>query len=111
MSEFKDDGPGIPPEDIPMLFDPFYTTKQKGTGLGLYISQKILAEHRGCIEVDATLEVGTAFVISLPCSVNFNAALRVGHNRKPATSAQATLTRKPLKYKQRYLPARKVKRI
>ena len=62
----QDDGPGIPPEDIPMLFDPFYTTKQKGTGLGLYISQKILAEHRGSIEVDANLEVGTAFVISLP---------------------------------------------
>ena len=62
----QDDGPGIPPEDIPMLFDPFYTTKQKGTGLGLYISQKILAEHRGHIEIDANLEVGTAFIMSLP---------------------------------------------
>ena len=62
----QDDGPGIPSEDIPMLFDPFYTTKQKGTGLGLYISQKILAEHRGSIEVDADLEVGTAFVMTLP---------------------------------------------
>lgn len=62
----QDDGPGISPEDISMLFDPFYTTKQKGTGLGLYISQKILAEHRGSIEVDANLEVGTAFVMTLP---------------------------------------------
>ncbi|MXV73680.1 GAF domain-containing protein [Candidatus Poribacteria bacterium] len=62
----QDDGPGIPSEDIPMLFDPFYTTKQKGTGLGLYISQKILAEHQGGIEVDSNLEVGTAFVMSLP---------------------------------------------
>ena len=62
----QDDGPGIPPADIPMLFDPFYTTKQKGTGLGLYISQKILAEHRGSIEVDADLEIGTAFVMTLP---------------------------------------------
>lgn len=62
----QDDGPGIPPEDIPMLFDPFYTTKQKGTGLGLYISQKILAEHRSRIEVDANLEVGTAFIMFLP---------------------------------------------
>ena len=62
----QDDGPGISPEDVPMLFDPFYTTKQKGTGLGLYISQKILAKHRGSIEVDANLEVGTAFVMSLP---------------------------------------------
>ena len=62
----QDDGPGIPAEDIPMLFDPFYTTKQKGTGLGLYISQKILAEHQGSVEVDANLEVGTAFIVSLP---------------------------------------------
>ena len=62
----QDNGPGISSEDIPMLFDPFYTTKQKGTGLGLYISQKILAEHRGSIEVDANLEVGTAFVMTLP---------------------------------------------
>ena len=62
----QDDGPGIPAEDIPMLFDPFYTTKQKGTGLGLYISQKILAEHQGSIEVDASLEIGTAFIVSLP---------------------------------------------
>ena len=62
----QDDGPGIPPQDIPRLFDPFYTTKQKGTGLGLYISQKILAEHEGNIEVDAALEAGTAFTITLP---------------------------------------------
>ena len=62
----QDDGPGIPDDDIPMLFDPFYTTKQKGTGLGLYISQKILAEHRGRIEVDPSSEVGTAFIVSLP---------------------------------------------
>ena len=62
----QDDGPGILPEDVPMLFDPFYTTKQKGTGLGLYISQKIIAEHQGSVEVDANLDVGTAFVMSLP---------------------------------------------
>ena len=62
----QDDGPGVPPEDIPMLFDPFYTTKQKGTGLGLYISQKILAEHQGRIDIDSNLEVGTAFIMSLP---------------------------------------------
>ena len=62
----QDDGPGILTEDIPMLFDPFYTTKQKGTGLGLYISQKILAEHQGSIEIDANLETGTAFIVLLP---------------------------------------------
>jgi len=64
----QDDGPGILPEDVPMLFDPFYTTKQKGTGLGLYISQKILVEHQGSIEIDTELAVGTAFIVSLPAS-------------------------------------------
>ncbi len=62
----QDTGQGISQTDIPNLFDAFYTTKQKGTGLGLYISRKILAEHEGNIEVDATLSTGTAFIISLP---------------------------------------------
>ncbi len=66
---FQDTGPGIPSGDVPNLFDAFYTTKQKGTGLGLYISQKILAEHGGSIEVDANLATGTAFIISLPNTV------------------------------------------
>lgn len=65
----QDTGPGISANDIPNLFDAFYTTKQKGTGLGLYISQKILAEHGGSIEVDADLSTGTAFIISLPNTV------------------------------------------
>ena len=62
----QDDGPGILSDDIPKLFDPFYTTKQKGTGLGLYISRKIVAEHRGSIEIDPNTEIGTAFIMSLP---------------------------------------------
>ena len=62
----QDTGSGIEPDDVQRLFHPFYTTKQKGTGLGLYISRNILEEHGGSIEVDATLAVGTAFVITLP---------------------------------------------
>ena len=62
----QDTGSGIPSNEVPHLFDAFYTTKQKGTGLGLYISQKILAEHEGSIEVDANLTTGTAFIITLP---------------------------------------------
>ena len=62
----QDTGQGVSQTDIPNLFDAFYTTKQKGTGLGLYISRKILAEHKGNIEVDASLSTGTAFIISLP---------------------------------------------
>ena len=63
----QDTGPGIAPDEVPHLFHPFYTTKQKGTGLGLYISRKILEEHGGSIDVDASLAIGTAFVITLPC--------------------------------------------
>lgn len=62
----QDTGPGISASDVQNLFDAFYTTKQKGTGLGLYISQKILAEHGGSIQVDAELSTGTAFIISMP---------------------------------------------
>ena len=66
---FQDTGPGIPSSDVPNLFDAFYTTKQKGTGLGLYISQKILALHEGNVEVDANLKTGAAFIISLPSTM------------------------------------------
>ncbi len=65
----QDTGPGISPNEIPHLFDAFYTTKQKGTGLGLYISQKILSLHEGSVEVDANLSTGTAFIISLPSAM------------------------------------------
>ena len=65
----QDTGPGISPNEIPHLFDAFYTTKQKGTGLGLYISQKILSLHEGSVEVDANLNTGTAFIISLPSAM------------------------------------------
>ncbi len=62
----QDTGPGILPDEVPQLFHPFYTTKQKGTGLGLYISRKILEEHNGSIDVKAGLAVGAAFIITLP---------------------------------------------
>ena len=65
----QDTGSGISANDVSSLFDAFYTTKQKGTGLGLYISQKILAEHGGSIEVDTSLSTGTAFIITLPCTI------------------------------------------
>jgi len=65
----QDTGPGIAPNELSHLFDAFYTTKQKGTGLGLYISQKILALHEGSVEVDTNLSTGTAFTISLPSAI------------------------------------------
>jgi len=64
----KDTGPGIKPEDISKIFEPFYTTKDvgQGTGLGLSISYGIIKEHNGKIDVKSELGVGTEFIITLP---------------------------------------------
>ena len=64
----SDNGKGIDPENLNRLFDPFFTTKDvgKGTGLGLYISNKIVENHNGTILVDSTPGEGTSFVINLP---------------------------------------------
>lgn len=64
----EDDGPGIPPEVLPHIFDPFFTTRTagEGTGLGLYLVEEIVAEHRGCILVDCPPSGGTRFSVWLP---------------------------------------------
>lgn len=63
-----DEGEGMPPERIRKLGEPFYTTKEKGTGLGLMVSYKIVEEHKGYIEVESELGVGTTFHVTLPVS-------------------------------------------
>jgi signal transduction histidine kinase len=62
----QDSGVGIPPEDIDKLFDPFFSTKEGGIGLGLSIAHRIIDQHHGKIEVESTPEKGTLFTISLP---------------------------------------------
>ncbi len=61
-----DTGGGIPPEQIKRIFEPFYTTKKKGTGLGLMIVQRIVREHGGRIELESHVGQGTVFRIWLP---------------------------------------------
>ncbi len=65
---FQDDGPGIPPEVLPNIFDPFYTTKRpgRGTGLGLSICKAILREHGGEIEASSGPGGGAVFRVTLP---------------------------------------------
>jgi signal transduction histidine kinase len=63
---FRDNGPGIPGPELKNLFIPFYTTKEKGTGLGLPISQRIIENHGGTIEVRSRLGVGSTFTVVLP---------------------------------------------
>jgi len=62
----QDSGVGIPPEDIDKLFDPFFSTKEGGIGLGLSIAHRIIDQHHGKIEVESTPGEGTLFTISLP---------------------------------------------
>ncbi len=64
--EIRDRGRGIRAEDMDKLFTPFFTTKPKGTGLGLTISHKIVAEHKGSIRVESRLGEGTRFFVYLP---------------------------------------------
>ena len=63
---FKDSGNGISPDDLDLIFDPFYTTKKGGTGLGLAISQKIIQRHYGTITAQSVLGNGSVFTVLLP---------------------------------------------
>lgn len=62
----RDTGPGIPPEKLKRVFEPFYTTKATGTGLGLFVCQRIVKLHGGTLEVDSTVGQGTTFTLVLP---------------------------------------------
>lgn len=62
----RDNGPGIPADRIDRIFNPFFTTKEHGTGLGMAISKKIVEAHEGSIDVVSEPGRGTEFVVSLP---------------------------------------------
>jgi len=61
-----DTGPGIPYAKLSKIFDPFYTTKHSGSGLGLFVSQRIVRAHNGTIDVQSVEGQGTAFTVQLP---------------------------------------------
>ena len=71
---FRDTGVGIPPGDLKNLFIPFFTTKEKGTGLGLPISQRIIENHGGTIEVRSQPGEGATFTVLLPIEADVYAA-------------------------------------
>lgn len=62
----KDEGYGIPEEKLKKLGQPFYTTKERGTGLGLMVSYRIIEEHQGTIKVESEVGKGTVFHVYLP---------------------------------------------
>ncbi|HJV46655.1 MAG TPA: transporter substrate-binding domain-containing protein [Bacillota bacterium] len=61
--EVADSGAGMEEQELLHLFQPFYTTKSQGIGLGLHISHKIMQEHGGCLEVKSAKDVGTIFIL------------------------------------------------
>jgi two-component system sensor histidine kinase AtoS len=64
--ELADTGTGMTPEQLDSLFTPFFTTKEKGTGLGLALTHKIIEEHQGYLHVESQFGVGSTFTILLP---------------------------------------------
>jgi len=68
----QDTGVGILPEDMNKLFDPFFSTKEGGVGLGLSIAHRILDQHRGKIQAESTPGRGTLFTLWLPISHGVN---------------------------------------
>jgi signal transduction histidine kinase len=65
-AEVADTGGGIPPGDLTRIFEPFYSTKQRGTGLGLAFAQQVVKEHGGELRCDSALGRGTTFTLRLP---------------------------------------------
>ncbi len=78
MAEIRiaDTGPGIPPEQLRMIFEPFYTTKAPddnghgGTGLGLSVCRQIIEQHHGRIRVESVVGKGSTFTVKLPLNLN-----------------------------------------
>ncbi len=62
----RDTGPGIPESHLPMIFAPFFTTKEKGSGLGLAVVQSILQAHNASIRVESQVGAGSTFIITFP---------------------------------------------
>jgi len=71
---FADSGPGIAPEDLPHIFERFYSTKASGTGLGLAVSYNIIESHGGTLSVASIPGHGATFTVRLPAAVAPEAA-------------------------------------
>ncbi len=67
--EIKDNGKGIPADDLEKIFDPLFTPKHSGTGLDLSVCHRIIKEHNGEIEVRSEVGKGTKMIIKLPMEV------------------------------------------
>ena len=75
--EIKDTGQGMGSDLKNKLFEPFITTKEQGTGLGLFIASRIVKLHKGDIRIDSTFGKGTRVTVELPISYKLNEESRV----------------------------------
>jgi len=66
LLEVGDSGPGVPPERLSTIFEPYYTTKPEGSGLGLWIAQQIIIAHGGTLQVANVPGGGAVFAVRLP---------------------------------------------
>jgi signal transduction histidine kinase len=62
----SDSGPGVAPEDLARVFEPYFTTKEGGTGLGLAIARRIAEEHGGRLDLESVPGRGATFTLRLP---------------------------------------------
>jgi signal transduction histidine kinase len=83
----RDNGCGIPDDKLSKIFNPFYTTKQSGTGLGMGIAKKVMEAHRGRIEVRSKVGSGTEFSLSIPLS-DARRASAESENSSPAKGSK-----------------------
>ncbi len=83
--KIRNGGGAIPPEELQQIFNPFFTTKEFGTGIGLTISKKIVERHKGSISVQSDAE-GTVFTVWLPVDQTQAPLLPLSHGETGAAS-------------------------
>ncbi len=66
LIKIEDSGQGIAEEDMQHIFEPFFSRKRKGLGIGLYLTKKIVEAHEGKIQVQSKIGLGTTFLIQIP---------------------------------------------
>ena len=76
----RDEGTGIPPKIVDRIFDPYFTTKQTGRGLGLAVTHSIIEKHGGRINVDSVSDIGTTFTVLLPADTSETIQLKTCEN-------------------------------
>src|SRR5262249_23618298 len=87
--EVRDDGPGVPVDQVSRLFQPYFTTKKHGTGLGLFVTRKLVADHGGEVTFESKAGEGTSFGVWLPAADGAEPLLVVAAGRAASVGPEA----------------------